>query len=109
MLCTNVLKLYTSSSPPLSFTCMKNDIPKIAKINITRNNSKHMLKRAGSDMAKAKSNVLMPLAPLTSRSTLPTLATLTTLSRVGDTKYFSIISLNTKPKTNRIYIKMYSK
>lgn len=76
---------------------MKNDMPKMAKMNITRNNSRHILKRAGSDMAKAKSRVLIPFAPFTNRNTRPTFATLTTLSNVGDTKYFSIISLNTKP------------
>lgn len=55
-------------------------------------------------MANAKSNVLIPFAPFTSRSTRPTFATLTTLSRVGDTKYFSIISLSTKPVNDKIYI-----
>lgn len=51
-------------------------------------------------MANANSNVRMPLAPLTKRNTLPTLATRTTRSNVGDTKYFAIMSLNTRPKTH---------
>lgn len=76
---------------------MKNDIPKMAKMNITKNSSRQMLNRAGRDMANANSNVRIPLAPLTRRSTRPTLATRTTRSNVGDTKYFSIRSLSTRP------------
>lgn len=98
ILWTKVLKLYTSSRPPLFFTCMKKLIPNIAKINMIRNSSKQMLNSAGRDMAKANRSVRMPLAPFTSRNTRPTFATRTTLSKVGDTKYFSIISLNTKPE-----------
>lgn len=56
-----------------------------------------MLKSAGNDIAKANRRVLIPFAPLTRRSTRPTLATRTTRSSVGETKYFSIRSLNTKP------------
>lgn len=97
MLCPNVLKLYTSSSPLLSLTCMKNDIPNMAKMNITRKRSRQILNKAGRDMAKAKSSVRIPLAPLTKRNTRPTLATRTTRSNVGDTKYFSMISLSTRP------------
>ncbi len=95
--CPKVLKLYTSSIPLLFFTCMKNDIPKMAKMNMTKKSSKQMLKSAGRDIAKAKSRVRIPLAPLTNRRTRPTLATLTTLSKVGETKYLAMMSLNTKP------------
>lgn len=56
-----------------------------------------MLNKAGRDMARAKRSVRMPLAPLTRRKTRPTLATRTTRNNVGDTKYFSIKSLNTMP------------
>lgn len=65
---------------------------------MTRNSSRQILNSAGNDIAKANNNVLMPFAPFTRRNTRPTLATLTTRSNVGDTKYFSIMSLNTRPE-----------
>ena len=105
--CPNVLKLYTSSRPPLLRTCMKKDMPKMAKINMTRKSSRQMLKSAGKDMARANSKVRIPLAPFTRRRTRPTFATLTTRSSVGDTKYFSIISLNTRPEQSKHTINLF--
>lgn len=62
-----------------------------------RNSSRQILNNAGNDIAKANSNVRIPLAPFTKRNTRPTLATRTTRNNVGDTKYFSIKSLSTRP------------
>lgn len=70
----------------------------MAKINMTKKSSRQILNKAGNDMANANNNVLIPFAPLTRRKTRPTLATRTTRNNVGDTKYFSIKSLKTKPK-----------
>lgn len=56
-----------------------------------------MLNKAGKDMANANRSVRIPLAPLTKRNTRPTFATRTTRSNVGDTKYFSMMSLSTRP------------
>lgn len=83
--------------PLLFLTCMKKDMPNMANINMTKNSNKQILKSAGRDIAKAKSKVRIPFAPFTKRNTRPTFATLTTLSKVGETKYFAMISLNTKP------------
>jgi len=58
-----------------------------------------MLMSAGIDTASENSNVLMPLADLTSRKTRPTRKTRMTRSSVGETMYSRTYSSNAKPKS----------
>lgn len=51
-----------------------------------------MLKSAGKDTAKEKSNVRIPFADFTRRRTRPTRKTRTTRNNVGETKYCLMIS-----------------
>lgn len=53
---------------------------------MTKNRSKHILNKAGSDMASANNRVRMPRAPFTRRRIRPIFTTRTTRSNVGEKK-----------------------
>ena len=52
------------------------DIPKTAKMNMTRKRRRQMLIRAGKAMTSENNNVRIPFAPLIKRKTRPTFATI---------------------------------
>uniref|UniRef100_A0AAY3ZYX3 Uncharacterized protein n=1 Tax=Denticeps clupeoides TaxID=299321 RepID=A0AAY3ZYX3_9TELE len=66
-------------------------------MNISRKSKRPMLKRAGSDIISANRSVLIPFAPRMRRKTRPILASRITRNKVGETKYFSMISDNINP------------
>lgn len=94
----NVSKLNKSSIPAVCLTCIKKFMPKIAKINMTKNRRSPILNNAGIETASENSRVRIPLADLTSRKIRPTLKIRTTRSSVGETKYFLMISARNRPE-----------
>ena len=75
----------------------------MAKMNMTRKSRRPILKRAGSDTAREKRSVRIPLADLTRRRTRPTRKTRTTRRRVGETKYWVTKSAIARPAIHVIH------
>lgn len=88
----NVSKLTILFSASRCFTCINDDMPKIEKITMPKNNKTAMLSRAGIDTINVIISRRMPRAALITRSTRKMRNTRTTRRRVGETKKSSRFS-----------------